>query len=151
MSGGLAGAAAKKKQSTQRLVDRVAIGDKADEARHNFQSKKSNSGSYGGKVWRDGRSGGWFSYDLKLPADQPATLMCTYWGSDSRRTFDIMVDGTKLVTETLRAKKPGKFLDVEYKIPAKLTRGKKKVTVKFQSPTNSVAGGVFGCAMLKGQ
>ena len=146
----LAGEAAKKQQSAQRLVDRVAIGDKADESKHNFQGERSNSGAYGGKVWRDGRRGGWFSYDLKVPPDQPASLMCTYWGSDVRRTFDILVDGTKLVTETLRGKKPGKFLDVEYKIPAKLTRGKNKVTVKFQSPPNSVAGGVFGCAMLKG-
>jgi len=143
--------AAKRKQRAERILDSVAIGDKAAEGKHNFQGSGSNTGPYGGKVWRDGRRGGWFSYDLKILPDQPATLMCTYWGSDARRTFDILVEGKRIATQTLNGSKPGKFFDVEYKVPAKLTRDKNKVTVKFQSQPNGVAGGVFGCVMLKGQ
>ena len=45
----------------------------------------------------------------------------------------------------------GNFIDVEYPIATKLTRGKDKVTVKFHAHANSVAGGVFGCALLKGK
>jgi hypothetical protein len=31
-----------------------------------------------------------------------------------------------------------------------MTKGKKKITVKFQAQPNGVAGGIFGIAMLKG-
>ena len=61
------------------------------------------------------------------------------------------MDGEKIATQKLNRDRSGKFLDVEYKIPTKLTRGKKMVTVKFQAHPKSVAGGVFGCVMLKGK
>jgi len=147
----IAGHAAKRKSVAERMIDEVAIGDKAVEGKHNFQGNKTYTGTYIGKVWRDARRGGWFSYDLKALPDKPMALMCTYWGSSIRRTFDILVDGEKIATQTLAGKKPGNFYQVEYKIPAKLTRGKNKVTVKLLAHPNSVAGGIFECAILKGQ
>jgi len=142
--------AARKKLLAERIVDRVAIGDETAESRHNLQGSQTNSAPYGGKVWRDARRGGWFSYELKVLPDRSVTLMCTYWGSDVRRTFDILVDGQKIATQTLNGKAPGRFYDVQYEIPAELTRDKHKVTVKFQAHPGGVAGGVFGCVMLKG-
>jgi len=142
--------AARRQSIADRMFDNVAIGDEADEKKHHLQGTHTQTGPYGGKVWRDARNGGWFSYDLKVPSEQPATLMCTYWGSDVRRTFDMLVEGQKIATQRLSRNKPGQFFQVEYKIPARLTRGKGKVTVKFQSPARGVAGGVFGCAMLEG-
>ena len=146
-----AGEAARRKPLAERTIDSVAIGNEAAEGKHNFQGSQSNIGPYGGKVWRDARRGGWFSYELKVMPDQPVTLMCTYWGGDIRRTFDILVEGQQIATQTLSGSKPGRFYDVEHKIPAELTRGKDKVTVKFQAPPDGVAGGVFGCVTLKGQ
>jgi len=146
-----AGEAARQELVAKRMIDGVAIGNEAAESRHNLQGSQTNSGPYGGKVWRDARRGGWFSYELKVLPDQPVTLLCTYWGSDVRRTFDILVEGQKIATQVLNAQEPGKFFDVEYKMPAELTRNKDKVVVKFQAHPGGVAGGVFGCAMLKGQ
>jgi hypothetical protein len=34
-------------------------------------------------------------------------------------------------------------------LPAHVTQGKAKVTVKFQAHPGKTAGGVFGCAILK--
>jgi hypothetical protein len=147
----IAGHAAKRKSIAERMIDDVAIGDEAAEGKHNFQGNKTYTGTYIGKVWRDARRGGWFSYDLKVLPDKPMALMCTYWGSSIRRTFDILVEGEKIATQTLAGKKPGNFYQVEYKIPAKLTRGKNEVTVKLLAHPNSVAGGIFECAILKGQ
>ena len=57
--------------------------------------------------------GGWFSYELKVHADTPQDLVCTYWGSDGgNRVFDILVDGEKIATQKLAANKPGEFFDV---------------------------------------
>jgi hypothetical protein len=38
---------------------------------------------------------------------------------------------------------------VAYKIPPELTRGKTKVTVKFQSYPDGIAGSLFGLVILK--
>ena len=141
--------AARLKMLAERTIDSVAIGDEADEGKHGFKGEQSNTGTFGGRHWRDARRGGWFSYDLKVPPDQPCTLVCTYSGSDVRRTFDILVDGQKIATQALTGSKPGKFLDLDYQIPAELTRGKSKVTIRFEAHPNGVAGGVLGCMMLK--
>jgi len=141
--------AARRRQFAERLIDQVAIGEKAAESKHNLQGSQSQAGAHGGKSWRDARRGGWFSYDLKVLPDRPVTLMCTFWGSDAGRTFDVLVEGEKIATQTLNRNKPGRFFDVEYEVPAELSRGKDKVTVKFQAPPGGVAGGVFGCTILR--
>ena len=107
--------------------------------------------AFGGK-WRDARGGGWFSYDMKVLPDQPVSLIVTYWGGDSgNRVFDILIDGRKIATQKLNSPKPGEFMDVTYVVPVDMTKGKEKVTVKFQGHTGSMAGGIFGCRVVKGK
>ncbi len=82
---------------------------------------------------------------------RPVALQCTYWGSDSgARTFDILVGGEKLATQTLNNDKPGEFFDVTYEVPAALTKGRKSVTVRFQAQPGNMAGGLFDCRMVRG-
>ena len=76
------------------------------------------------------------------------TLVCTYVGSEGRgRTFDVIVDGVKVATETL-ANHPTELFDAEYKLPEQLTRGKQSVTVKFQALPNSTAGSVIDVRVI---
>ena len=132
-----------------RRVDRVLPNDGSSEQAHGLKGEKTAAGLHMGRQWRDA-NGGWFSYELKAPAGGEALLVVTYWGGDvAPRTFDVLVDGRKVATQTLNNSAPGKFFDVEYRIPADLTRGKEKVTVKFQAHAGNIAGGVFGCQMLK--
>ncbi len=63
--------------------------------------------------------------------------------------FDIFVEGTKLVTQRLRNNRPGEFYDEAYPIPELLTKGKSKVTVKFQAHPGAWAGGVFELRTIK--
>ncbi|MCY2989808.1 MAG: hypothetical protein NTY19_18325 [Planctomycetota bacterium] len=77
--------------------------------------------------------------------------MCTYWGGDPDRAFDILIDGVKLTTQTVNGDRPGQFLDVEYAIPVELTRNKQHVTVKFQAHPGKVAGGVYACKIPTGK
>jgi hypothetical protein len=132
-----------------RTVDFVTPHAQLERA-HNQQGKTTYSGAAFGRRWRDARGGGWFSYDLKVSPDRPVDLMVTYWGSDrGNRVFDILIDGRKLATQRLNAPKPGEFTDVTYPVPPDLTKGKQKVTVKFQGHPGSMAGGVFGCRILR--
>ncbi len=134
----------------QRMVDEVKVGDRQSEEAHNLQGENTSNGTHRGRAWRHATDGGWFSYDLKALPDIQMTLRCTYWGGDSgARTFDVLVDGRKLATETLDRNKPGEFFHKDYTIPAEMTDGKRKVRVRFEAHAGNYAGGIFGCAMLK--
>lgn len=138
------------KKLEERIVDRVVPGDEAGERAHNLQGEKTRSGPHASKHWRDADEGGWFSWDLKTLPDTPLTLLCTYWGSEGGpRTFDILVDGEVIATQSLAGNKPGEFFQKEYPIPRDLLRGKSKVTVRFQAHPGKMAGGVFTCALLR--
>jgi len=134
----------------QRTVDFVVIGDEQSERKHNLQGERTTSGSFGTRRWRHATDGGWFSYDLRVDPNQPMELVVTYWGSDAgARVFDILVDGKVIATQRLQRNKPGQFFDVTYPIPIELTKGKEKVTVKFQAHPKCIAGGIFGLRMVR--
>jgi hypothetical protein len=88
---------------------------------------------------------------MKVLPDTPIKLMCTYWGSDSGRTFDILVDGRQIATQKLNKSRPEAFFDVEYDIPIELTKDKTSVIVCFDGHQESITGGAFGCATLKSE
>ncbi len=133
-----------------RTLDTLRIGEMQPERDHNLQSGNSATGEHLGRKWRDARDGGWFSFEMKSAGDQPAELLCTYWGEETgNRTFDILVEGVKVATQRLQLDKPGQFFDVTYPIPVDLTRGREKVTVRFQPHAGNWAGGLFGCRMLR--
>ncbi|MFA0735858.1 MAG: hypothetical protein OGMRLDGQ_002358 [Candidatus Fervidibacter sp.] len=138
------------KELEQRTVDFVVVGDEQSEREHNLQGERTSSGNFGTRRWRHATDGGWFSYDLKVDPNQPMELVVTYWGSDAgARVFDIIVDGKVIATQRLQRNKPGQFFDVTYPIPIELTKGKEKVTVRFQAHPKCIAGGVFGVRMVR--
>jgi len=137
------------KELQARTVDAV-VPEMQPERDHNYQGEKSSAGMFNGRHWRHAYPGGWFSYDMKISKDRPVDLMVTYWGGDSgNRTFDVQIDGRKIATQTLNMQKPGEFFDVTYPIPEELAKNKEKVTVRFQSQPGKMAGGVFGCRIVK--
>ncbi|MCX7824623.1 MAG: hypothetical protein N2689_03600, partial [Verrucomicrobiae bacterium] len=139
----------RERELAARTVDVVHIGEFEPERAHNFKSERSDAGTFRGRLWRHAREG-WFSYEMKVAPDKPMAIVCTYWGSDGgNRVFDILVDGEKIATQKLAQNKPGEFFEVEYPIPAQLTAGKQRVTVKFQAHPQAIAGGLFGCRTLR--
>lgn len=133
-----------------REIDSLLPAVPASEQAHLLQSAKSMTGSAGKHAWRDAREGGWISFNMKVIPGQAMDLVCTYWGSDgSGRVFDILINGVKIATQELNADKPDKLFDVTYAIPAALTTGKDRVTVKLRPHPGNIAGGIFGCRMVK--
>lgn len=130
-------------------MDRVRIGETASEAAHALASDRSRTGGAGEPFtnWRDAQ--GWFRYTLQVPTDHPAALRCVYWGSDAGRTFDILVDGTKIATETLTGARPGEYLPVLYPLPDALTHGRTQITVRFEGKGSSLAGGLFDLRVVR--
>ena len=127
----------------RRTVDAVIIGNDQNERDHNLQQQNSNTDFFDGKRVRDAGRSGWFSYDLKVIPDKPMLLVCSFVGSEGRpRSFDILVDGEKIAAQSLEIH-PTELFDFEYKLPEPLTRGKQKITVKFQAPPTASVGQVL--------
>ena len=112
----------------------------------------SESGYLRDKTWRQASGEDWWSWDLKVLPDAPIKLLCTYWGDDTReRNFEILVEDKIISTVSLGlGHETGEFFNIEYQVPAELTRGKDKATVKFRScQGRTLAGPIFGCATIK--
>lgn len=141
---------AEERKMDAHTVDVFRPGEMQSERDHNVKGDKSGPVEALGRKLRHAWDGGWFSYEMKVDPTITNELVCTWWGSESgRREFDILVNDTKIATQKLLNNKPGQFWDASYPIPAELTRGKEKVTVKFQAQPENYAGGLFGSRMLR--
>jgi len=141
-------AAAESRRETieRRTVDAVTVNDPKSEQDHAFKGDGTTEGYVEGRRWRAARNG-WFSYEIK-GSDKPLKLVCTYRGAAGRRpAFDIIVDGQKIASESL-AYHPTETFDVEYVLPEALTRGKDRLTVKFQAQPNSSTGAVLDVRLV---
>jgi hypothetical protein len=140
----------REQQLAARTVDVLRIGEMQPERDHKLSGERTGAGEHLGRKWRHAADGGWFAVEMSVDGVAPNELLSTYWGSETgQRTFDILVDGSKIAEQTLLNDRPGQFFDVVYPIPIELTSGKQQVTVRFQAHPNNIAGGLFGCRMLK--
>jgi hypothetical protein len=131
-----------------RVVDEVIIGENEDD--HDMDGQMLSMSANNGKPSRSAVRGGSFSYMMKVLPHEAMTLNCRYSGSEKKdHTFDIAVDNQIIAIQNLTAIAPGHFVDMEYKIPAGLTRGKTQVKVEFQAHAGMTAGGLYGCQILK--
>jgi uncharacterized protein len=138
----IAALAARRTSVAARTIDVVDVSDDASEQAHHYQGQGTSEGFVEQRRWRDARNG-FVSYELKVARDEPVTLVATYRGGEGqRRTFDVLVDGEKVASETL-AYHPAELMDREYAIPAALTRGKDKITVRLVPQSNARTGGVI--------
>jgi DUF1680 family protein len=138
----LAATESRRQQIERATVDAVQAGEEGSERDHGFQGENSTTGFFEGRKSRAAQEG-WFSYTLKVVPDKPVTLVCTYRGSEGRRrVFDILIDGEKIATQSLEIH-PTELFDVEYPLAEALTRGKERVTIKFQAHPEAIAGSLL--------
>ena len=126
-----------------RSVDVMFLGEMQPERDHALTSELSYPVTYRGRQGRDARSGGFIEFTMKVRPG-PLVLSATYWGGERARDFDILVDNVKVATQHLDNDRAGKFFDVEYPLPAGLTRGKRSVRVRIVPHDRSTAGPLFG-------
>ncbi|MBU6409603.1 MAG: hypothetical protein KGR98_04360 [Verrucomicrobia bacterium] len=131
-----------------RVVDAVVIGQNEDD--HEEEGVMDFTREVKGQSSRSARRGGSFGYVMKVLPDEAMTLDCRYWGSEGMgHVFDIAVNGRIIATQDLADAAPGRFFDMEYKIPRSLTAGKEEAQVVFQAHPGMTAGGLYGCETLK--
>jgi uncharacterized protein len=137
------------KKIKEATIDFVSPGEMQPERDHSFRGDKTTPGSFKDRANRESR-GGWFSFNMKVKGNIPNALAVEYWGGfPGAKTFDILVNDKLIATENISNKKDGQFITVQYDIPQDMTKGKSKVTVKFQAHQNNMAGPVFGIRTIK--
>jgi uncharacterized protein len=113
---------ARQAQFAKLTVDAVNPGEQQSETDHKLQGERTSAGDFNGRKWRHAVEG-WFSYELKVLPDQPQQLWVTYWGSDGgARTFDVLVDGERLVTQRLNRNRPDTFFEEITPLPGAMTQ-----------------------------
>jgi DUF1680 family protein len=139
------------KELDARTIDILKPGEPASEKQHKLAGEKMESMELNGRKCCQIPDAGAISFEMKVLPDQPAELLCDYWGSDRRpRTFDILIDGTKIATQSENSpERINSFFEVTYPIPTELTKSKEKVTVKLQAQPGRWVGPLFGCRTLK--
>lgn len=136
--------------TTPDLVDQVHPGHRSSEEAHDLDSENSLTGiGPHGRPWRDASPDGWFSYTLANRPGADLDLVCTWWGSDRDREFDIMVNGKRLATHKLEGSRPGTYHDTTFAIPRGALAGQQSVVVRFQGIGKGRTGGVFGIRLLR--
>ncbi|QQS06884.1 MAG: glycoside hydrolase family 127 protein [Fibrobacterota bacterium] len=139
-----------------RTVDRLTPGQQQPEVDHKMVQTNTTASVNQGESLRSGGSctggtGASVTYELSTNGEADLSLWVRYWGNETTcsRTFDILVDGQKVATETLESKwKVNEFKNVEYTLPNSLVAGKSIVTVKFQA-TSGMVGGLYGVRLLR--
>jgi uncharacterized protein len=127
-------------------------GETQSERDFNQQGEETSQGGMAGRRGRSAKK--WFSFDMPVDAARTMTLIVTYHGEERQtRTFEILVDGSRVGQQTIERHRPGSptksFFDVEYAIPADLTRSKQKVTMRFQATGGNETATIFGVRLIR--
>jgi DUF1680 family protein len=123
-------------------------GEMQPERDFNMQGEDTSTDRVMGRAARRGKK--WFSFDMPVDPAHPMALVVSYYSDEWRkRTFDVLVEGQKVGSETIEKGGPVHFYDVEYTVPANLISGKSKVAVKFQATNTNEIGAVFGLRMIR--
>jgi DUF1680 family protein len=141
---------AKQKELEARTVDYVNPGEEQNERDHNFQDENSDTREFNDRTFRFANTNGWFSWELKVQPDQPQLLSVGFGGGRGGATLELFVDGMKLATEHLAGfnRQAGPNAKT-YPLSPELLKGKEKVTVKFQAPSDARGGSVYSVRILK--
>jgi hypothetical protein len=134
-----------------RSLDVAKLGDEADERARNLTSAISYPVSYRRRTGRDARTDGFFEFDMSLRGYRGGALAlkCAYWGGEREKHFSIAVDGAEIARQRLDGEASGRFIEVDYAIPAALVRGKRKVRVRVAPIGPSRAGPMFGTRLFR--
>ena len=77
------------------------------------------------------------------------SLVVTYHSDQPRpRSFEILVDGERVASEMLPASGVSRFVDREYPLPAAVSDGRQKLTVRFQATEGREIAPVFGIRIV---
>ena len=128
----------------EQTVDRVTPGEQQPEVEHGYTGKESDSGTRDGRHWRSARDQ--FAYTLADPEGRARLLRLTYYGVESDRTFEVLVNGDKVATVTLEGGRGPLFYHEAYPLPAGRSDG--SLEVRFVAHPGSATASIYDVRLL---
>lgn len=117
-----------------RTTDLLQPGEFDQERAHDLATNHSEFWQYGGRGMRDAWWGSGNFVEAQMAVRPGANaLRVLYWGEDVNKDFAILIDGRELAREQRKAEPVKQFVAVEYPLARKLTAGKDKVRVRFET------------------
>ncbi len=136
-------------------LDQVTAGEQQPEVDHQYKGEDSNTGVRMGRHWRD--TGKWISYRLKAPDNtDPNTaieLLLTFYGGDRNPGFDLLADGRRLATLTLKGDAKDTFVERKIALPQDLVRNaiRQGITIRLVAAARQRTGSLFDLRLLRVQ
>jgi hypothetical protein len=130
----------------------VQVGDSQPEHEFNYQSEPAGRAVQrtNGRANRSGT--GWFSFDLPVDPTSDVAVVVTYFNElglpPASGNFQILVDGTSIGAFAPNSTAIG-FFDARYAVPAALSHGRNKMTVRFQAAPGGRIAPVFGVRTIR--
>ena len=124
----------------------VVIGDRGSERTFNQQGVETSV------IRTDGRSGRraiqWFSYDM--PREGQAVALVATYNSDQRRarSFDVLINGVKVGSESQPQSSVSRFYEQRYAIPQSESQAG-VLTVRFEATNGLEVTPVFGIRLVR--
>jgi uncharacterized protein len=147
--GGLRADAENQRRRDAATLDLVTPGYQQPEVDHAYAGENTDIEEFSNRKGRFASDGGWFSYTLRCN-EEPAALVLTYWGGVwHERAFDLLIDDHLLAEQRLLSNRPGDFFERVIAIPAGMTRGRDRITLRVVSRKGDTAGAVFGVRLVK--
>jgi hypothetical protein len=112
----------------RRVVDRITVGDVRVEHEHAYAGAEVLSGVAAGRAFREAR--GWLRYALTVFDDTEVTVACTFLGTDTPRTFELLVEDRVVSSHTFRS---AETATVEFRVPLELTKGRTNILVMLRA------------------
>lgn len=145
----------KQKEAQRNAVDYIELGQTESEEAH--QLSGGSGGEFKGRAFRHARYPDQIRCQVKVLPETPCDLVCTWWGSDMDRVFDLYANDQKIATVTLQNKHPNVFYEERFRIPLGLIKGKTdsfgqkvdQVELRFVPHASSTAGGLFGLRIIR--
>lgn len=131
-----------------RTIDMVGVGESQSERDHKIQTLFSYTPGYGGRLFRSARNDGFFQYEVEVDSQKENYLFLTVIGDWSPDYADIYVDGKILQISRKQGRVNEIYSDVTYAIPSKMTKGKERVTIRFQAKNNKDINYIYGLRIL---
>ena len=129
------------------VLDRVLVGDQRSDRDHNFQAWRFEKGERNGRKWV--KSPLSFRYDVTVEPDQANKLACVFGGGEKESAFDVLVDGVKIVTESIGTSKETEIVERKYDIPRELVGGKQRVAITFRARNNKPTAELYDCVVSR--
>jgi hypothetical protein len=135
-------------------LDQVVVGDENSEAAHAFKGEKTDSGRVDGLGWREAQRGGFFSYELAVPAGTtgPLELVTAIDNRALGRNYEVYAGDRKLAPSSPAGPPPpGDLRLIRYAIPAGIHPEGVRLTIRVQSAAqwDAATATVRGLALVR--